>query len=160
MRAASRRSTSWSTPPPLVSSARSPYLRQRSRSAFRKNAEAPPSPEKSASSSGTKGSGGEGSSSSLDSSSFFVRDADLEAAAVELGAKLTAVRLGGNIIKSLRFESRDRECGLLAAAGDCFCFPLMEKDFMGSGLSNILESAQDLSLKAFMAALCCPVVGG
>jgi len=72
-----------------------------------KDAEASPSAEKSASSSGTKGSGGEGSSSSSDSSSFFVRDA--EAAALELGPKPTAVRLGENIVKSLRFESRDRE---------------------------------------------------
>ena len=55
-------------------------------------------------------------------------------------------------MKSLRFESRDRERG--AAAGDSFCFPLMEKDLMGSGLNNILESAQDLSLKAFVAARC------
>jgi len=60
-----------------------------------KNAEASPSAEKSASSSRTKGSGGEGSSSSSDSSSFFVRDADPEAAVVELSAKPTAVRLGG-----------------------------------------------------------------
>jgi len=104
-----------------------------------KNAEASPSAEKSTSSR-TKGSGGEGSSSSSDSSSFFVRDADPEAAAVELGAKPTAVRLGGNIVKSLRFESRDRERGLLAAAGESFCFPLMEKDLMVSGRSNILES--------------------
>ena len=72
-----------------------------------KNAEASPSAEKSASSSGTKRSGGEGSSSSSDSSSFFVRDADPEAVALELGAKPTVVRLGGNIVKSLRFESRD-----------------------------------------------------
>ena len=72
---------------------------------------------------------------------------------MELGAKPTAVRLGGNIIKSLHFESRDRERGLLAAAGDS-CFPLLEKDLMGSGLNNILESAQDLSLKAFVAARC------
>ena len=41
---------------------------------------------------------------------------------------------------------------VLAAVGDSFCFPLMEKDLMGSGLSNILESAQDLSQKAFVAA--------
>ena len=73
---------------------------------------------------------------------------------MEHGAKPTAVRLGGNIVKSLHFESRDRERGLLAAAGDSFCFPLMEKDLMGSGLNNILESPQDLSLKAFMAARC------
>ena len=73
---------------------------------------------------------------------------------MELGAKPTAVLLGGNVVKSLRFESRDRERELLAAAGDSFCFPLMEKDLMGSGLNNILESAQDLSLKAFVAARC------
>jgi len=30
----------------------------------------------------------------------------------------------------------------------------MEKYLMGSGLNNILESAQDLSLKAFVAARC------
>jgi len=70
-----------------------------------------------------KGDGGEESSSSSDSSSYFVRDADPEAVAVELGAKPTAVRLSGNVIKSLRFESRDRECELLAMVGDSFCFP-------------------------------------
>ena len=74
--------------------------------------------------------------------------------ATELGAKPTAVRLGDNIMKSLRFESRDRERTLLAAAGESFCFPLMEKDLMDTGLKNILESAQDLSLKAFLAAQC------
>jgi len=37
---------------------------------------------------------------------------------MELGAKPTAVRFGENIVKSLRFESRDRERELLAAAGD------------------------------------------
>jgi len=119
-----------------------------------KTAEASSSPEKSTSSSGAKKSGGGDSSSSSDSSSFFVRDADPEVAAMELGAKPTAVRLGGNIVKSLRFESRDRERGILEAAGDYFCFHLMEKDLMGSGLNNILESTQDLSLKAFVAARC------
>ena len=74
--------------------------------------------------------------------------------ATELGAKPTAVRLGGNIVKSLRFESRDRECTLLAAAGESFCIPLMEKDLMDTGLKNILETAQELSLKAFMAVRC------
>ena len=96
-----------------------------------KDAEASPSAEKSASSPGTKGSGGEGSSSSSDSSSFFVRDADPEAAALELGAKPTIVRLGGNIVKSLHFESWDRDRGILAAAGDSFRFPLMEKRLDG-----------------------------
>ena len=60
-----------------------------------KPAEALSSPGKSTSSSGAKRSGGGDSSSSSDSSSFFVRDADPEAAAVELGAKPTAVRLAG-----------------------------------------------------------------
>ena len=119
-----------------------------------KPAEALSSPGKSTSSSGAKRSGGGDSSSSSDSSSFFVRNADPEAVATELGAKPTAVRLGGNIVKSLRFERRDRERGLLAAAGDSFSFPLMEKDLMGTELNNMLESAQDLSLKAFMAARC------
>ena len=64
------------------------------------------------------------------------------------------MRLGGKIVKSLRFESRDRERELLAGAGGSFCFPLMEKDLMASGLTNMLESAQDLSLKAFMAGRC------
>ena len=58
-----------------------------------------------ASSSGTKGSGGEESSSTSDSSSFFVRNADPEVAAAELGVKPTPVHLGGNIV-NLRFESR------------------------------------------------------
>ena len=107
-----------------------------------------------ASSSGTKGNSGEESSSTSDSSSFFVRNADPEAVAVVLGAKPAAVRLGGKIIKSLRFESRDRERELLAEAGGSFCFPLMEKDLISSGLTNMLESAQDLSLKAFHAARC------
>ena len=74
--------------------------------------------------------------------------------ATELGAKPTAVRLGGNIVKSLRFKSRDCERTLLAEAGGSFCFPLMEKELMDTGLKNILENAQDLSLKAFMTAHC------
>ena len=89
-----------------------------------------------------------------DSSSFCVRNADPEAAVVELRAKPTTMRLGGNIVKSLRFESWDRERELLSEAGGSFCFPLMEKDLMASGLTNMLESAQDLSLKAFVVARC------
>ena len=106
------------------------------------------------SSSGTKGSVGEKSSSTSDSSSFFVRNADHEAVATELGAKPTAVRLGGKIVKSLCFESRDPERELLAEAGGSFCFPLIEKDLMASGLTNMLESVQDLSLKAIVVARC------
>ena len=107
-----------------------------------------------ASSSGTKRSAGEDSSSTSDSNSFFARNADPEEAATELGAKPTAMRLVSKIVKSLQFEGRDRERELLAEAGGSFCFPLMEKDLMASGLTNMLESAQDLSLKSFMAARC------
>jgi hypothetical protein len=44
---------------------------------------------------------GADSSSSSDSSSYFVRDANPDVVAYELGAKPTALRLGGNIVKSL-----------------------------------------------------------
>jgi hypothetical protein len=91
--------------------------------------------------SGAKGMDVEGDRNSLDSSSYFVRVADPEAFATELGAKPTAVHLGGNVVKSLRFESRDRERELLAEAAESFCFPLMEKELMEIGLENILESA-------------------
>jgi hypothetical protein len=113
---------------------------------------APSQHDTSSSGSRNGGNGGDNSSSSSDSSSYFVRNADPEAVATELGAKPTAVRLGDNIVKSLRFESRDHERTLLAEAGESFCFPLMEKDLMDTGLKNILENAQDLSLKAFVAA--------
>ena len=122
-------------------------------SATGKDAETLPE-QNTASSSGTKGSVGEESSSTSDSSSFFVRNADPDAVGMEFGAKPTTVRLGGKIVKSLRFESRGRERKLLAEAGGSFCFPLMEKDLMASGLMNMLESAQDLSPKAFVAARC------
>ena len=90
--------------------------------------------------------------SELRGNSLGVSIAHEEAAAAELGAKPMAVRLGGNIVKSLSFESWDRERELLSEAGGSFCFPLMEKDLMASGLTNMLESAQDLSLKAFVPA--------
>ena len=58
------------------------------------DAKAPSTLDKASSSSEDRGSDGEGESSSSDSSSYFVRDADPEVVAVELGAKPTAVRLG------------------------------------------------------------------
>jgi len=64
------------------------------------------------------------------------------------------MHLSGNVIKSLGFESGDRERTLLAAAGESFCFPLMERDLMDTRLKNMLENAQDLSLMAFMDARC------
>jgi len=60
------------------------------------------------------------------------------------------MRLGGNVVKSLRFKRLDRERTLLAEPGESFCFPLMENDLMDTGLKNILENTQDLSLKAFV----------
>jgi hypothetical protein len=80
-----------------------------------------------AASSKDEGSSGEGSSSSLDSSSYFVRDADPEIEANELGTKPTAVRLGGKVVKCLRFESRDCERTLLAEAGGLSSFRRWKK---------------------------------
>ena len=77
----------------------------------------PPAHDKAASGSGTKGSDGEDSSSSSDSNNYFVRNVDPEAVATELGAKPTVIRLGGNIVKSLHFESRDSEHTLLRRLG-------------------------------------------
>ena len=94
--------------------------------AVREAPKAPSAQDTAFSSSEDEGNNGEGSSSSSDSSSYFVRNADLEAVANELGAKPAAVRFGGNIVKSLHFESRDRERTLLAEVGESFCFPLME----------------------------------
>ena len=53
---------------------------------------------------------------------------------------------------SLRFESSDREWGFLAEAGNAFSFPLMEKRLMGTGMENMLQCAQDLALKSFVAS--------
>ena len=50
------------------------------------------------------------------------------------GAKL----IGGQVVGSLRFESRNRECEFLAKAGGSFCFPLMEKRLMNIGAANAL----------------------
>jgi hypothetical protein len=64
-----------------------------------------------------------------------------------LGSKL----IGGNIISSLRFESQDREHSFLSEAKASFCFQLMEKKLMKTGVSNVLQCAQDLALKSFVA---------
>ena len=66
------------------------------------------------------------------------------------GAKL----IGGQVIGSLHFESRDRECEFLADAGASFCFPLMEKRLMNTGATNSLQCMEDLVLKSFVAARC------
>jgi hypothetical protein len=60
--------------------------------------------------------------------------------------------IGGNIVGSLQFSSGDRERGLLTEAGSSFGFPLMEKCLMASGVSQMLQDIEDLSLKAFIAS--------
>ncbi|XP_039815215.1 translation initiation factor IF-2-like [Panicum virgatum] len=62
--------------------------------------------------------------------------------------------IGDNIVGSLRFSSSDRERRFLAEAGSSFGFPLMEKRLMSTGVSQILQDVEDLSLKAFVASRC------
>jgi len=62
--------------------------------------------------------------------------------------------IGGNIIGSLRFSSSNQERRFLAEAGSSFGFPLMEKCLMASGVSQIIQDVEDLSLKAFVASRC------
>jgi hypothetical protein len=88
---------------------------------------------------------------SPNSSSYLVSPSDPAEVAAKLG--VTGAKLiGSNIVGSLRFESNDRERVFLAEAGDTFCFPLMERRFMRAGLENMLQSAQDLALKSFVAS--------
>ena len=93
------------------------------------------------------------SGSSGESSSYLVGRADPVVVAEALGAS-RAKLIGGQVIGSLRFESQDREREFLAEAGASFCFPLMEKRLMDTGVANALQCAKDLALKSFMAARC------
>ena len=60
----------------------------------------------------------------------------------------------GNIIGSLRFSRNNRERRFLAEAGSSFGFSLMQKRLMSTGVSQILQDVEDLSLKAFVASRC------
>ncbi|XP_039827282.1 uncharacterized protein LOC120688997 [Panicum virgatum] len=60
--------------------------------------------------------------------------------------------IGDNIVGSLWFSSSDRERRFLAEAGSSFGFPLMEKRLMSTGVSQILQDVEGLSLKAFVAS--------
>ena len=62
--------------------------------------------------------------------------------------------IGSNIVGSLRFSSSDRERGFLAEAGSSFGFPLMQKRLMSTGVSQILQDVEDLSLKALVTSRC------
>ena len=88
-----------------------------------------------------------------DNSSYLVGNADPVEVAEALGA-LGAKLIGGQVIGSLQFESRDREREFLVEAGRSFCFPLMEKRLMNIGAANALQCAEDLALKSFVAACC------
>jgi hypothetical protein len=93
------------------------------------------------------------SHSSSKSNGYFVSQEDPIAAAAELGASGTKLIIG-NVVRSLRFESQDRERGFLSQAGASFCIPLMETESMKSGVLNMLQYAQDLALKSFVATRC------
>ena len=62
--------------------------------------------------------------------------------------------VGGNVVGSLRFSSSERERRFLTEAGSSFGFPFMERCLMASGVSQILQDVEDLSLKAFVASHC------
>jgi hypothetical protein len=58
------------------------------------------------------------------------------------------------MIGSLRFKSGDQEHGFLHEAGGSFCFPLMEKELVKTGMANMHCYDEDLSLKAYVANCC------
>jgi hypothetical protein len=60
----------------------------------------------------------------------------------------------GNILRCLRFESSDWERDFLHEAWNSFYIPLMEKELMKTGATNILRCVEDLSLKVHVAARC------
>jgi hypothetical protein len=62
--------------------------------------------------------------------------------------------IGGQVIGSLRFESREHERGFLSEAGDSFCFPLMEQRLMRAWAGHALRCEEDLTLKSYVAARC------
>ncbi|RLN28310.1 uncharacterized protein C2845_PM05G15310 [Panicum miliaceum] len=100
-----------------------------------------------------RGSADSEGSEDSDSGGVFVSTEDPTVVAAELNVS-GAHLVGGRAIGSLRFESGKRERRLLSEAGGSFCFPLMEKELMKSGVASMLRCAKDLSLKAFVAARC------
>jgi len=90
-------------------------------------------------------------STSTESSSYHVSISSPAEVATALGM-LEAKLIEGNIVGSLRFSINDRERRFLAEAGSSFGFPLMERRLMASGVSQILQDVEDLSLKAFIAS--------
>jgi hypothetical protein len=85
------------------------------------------------------------SGSSDDSSAYLVGNADPVEVAEALGASRVKL-IGGQVVGSLRFESRDQEREFLEEVGESFCFPLMEKRLMDTRAANALQCAEDLAL--------------
>jgi len=92
-------------------------------------------------------------SSSTESSSYMVSTSNPINVASELGMSQSKL-IGGNIVGSLRFDSSDSERGFLVEAGSSFGFPQIERRLMLGGVSCMLENAEDLALKAYVAARC------
>ena len=90
---------------------------------------------------------------SSDSSSYIVSSSNPAEVAETLGTS-DAKLIGGQVVGSLRFESRDWEREFLAEARGTFYFPLMEQRLMTTGAENMLQCAEDLALKSFVAACC------
>ena len=90
---------------------------------------------------------------STESSGYHVSTSDPVEVATSLWMP-EAKLIRDNIVGSLRFSSSDRERRFLAEAGSSFGFPLMEKRLMSTGVSQILQDVEDLSLKAFVASRC------
>jgi hypothetical protein len=95
----------------------------------------------------------EKSSSQAARDAYFVSQEDPASVAAELNA-LGAKLVGGCVLGSLRFESNRRERGFLSEASGSFCLPLMEKELMKTGTTNILRCVEDLALKAHVGARC------
>jgi len=73
-----------------------------------------------------------------ESNGYLIGGADPAAVAEALGAS-GAKLIGGQVVGSLRFESRDREREFLFEAGASFCFPLMEQRLMNTDAANALQ---------------------
>ncbi|RLM68975.1 uncharacterized protein C2845_PM17G07910 [Panicum miliaceum] len=92
-------------------------------------------------------------SSKSDSEAIFVSTKDPVVIAEELnasGAKL----IGGRFRGCVRFDRGKHERQILLEASSSFCLPMIEKELMNTGTANVLRCAEDLALKALLAACC------
>lgn len=101
----------------------------------------------------TRNEDSKGSSRQSESDAYFISLEDPIVIADKLNASWAKL-IGGRTIESLRFESGKRENQFLTEAGGSFCFPLMEKELMKSGMPNMLCYAKDLAMKTYITARC------